>query len=483
LFLLKQEELKKKSESIRSELSTWQTLTEKNQPLEKHHRQVRRLSDALAGMINMVEKEIQALEEISDLPSFLYQLRQSEFLILEIHRTWHYFRQKLSFRQGPPFADLLEALDEFVWNCYQPAFAFNNAQPEPPLTFFSSDWSPAASSRQGLLPLDQTADLGTGPYAAFTEKRLQRLVIPVISMPWFQMTFLPEALLLAHETAHLLESDLQLSANIERNLRATPIGRERLKDYWLPWSSEIFADLYAVLYLGPAYVGALSLLLSRELETVLHTTDPQNRYPPHHLRMLIAISALKHISNAAFTDEAEELAHNWSEAYGDPIPDQPDRYRVTNYILSECAQDIGHVVAALLDGPFDALEGQSFQGIDNLLWSTQKQEAASLVRDSLLTNGLPLQGATAHILLAGAQLAFQINPQALVTGGPSRRQTQADLIRRIIESRAPGTRAATLDDMPQDDSQLETHDKATGFNLALELLAEFKQRHAHGAAS
>ncbi len=485
LFLLKQEELKKKSESIRSELATWQTLTEKNQPLEKHYRQVRRLSSELAGMMDVVESEMQALKEVSDMPSLLYQLRRSEFLILEIHRTWHYFRQKLAARQGPPFADLLEALDEFVWNCYQPAFALRDSPPEPPLTFFSSDWSPAASSRQELLPLEHTVDFGTGPYGRgdeLTGKRLSTLVVPVISMPWFQTTFLPEALLLAHETAHLLEYDLQLTANIEHNLRATPIEHNRLKDYWLPWSSEVFADLYAVLHLGPAYVGALSLLLSQAAETVLHTTDPNNHYPPHHLRMLIALSALNHIADGVFKGDAAQLAKNWHEAYGDPIPDQPGNYEVTDYALSDCAQDIGQVVSALLDGPFDALGGVAFQSVENIPWMMQEQLAANLVQDSLLNKGLPLQGAKAHILLAGAQLAFQTNPRALLNSGPSRQQTQADLIQRIVKSRAPGTRAVTLDRLPQLNSQSDATDKTRGRSLAQELLAAFEQQHGSSTA-
>ena len=210
-------------------------------------------------MIDMVESEMKALQGDVDLPSFLHQLSRVEFLILEIHRTWHYFRQKLAARQGPPFEELLEALDEFVWACYLPAFAYLKRIPEPPLTFFSGDWSPAASSRHELLPLEQTAVLGTGPYVQgeeLTGKRLKTLVIPVISLPWFQTTYLPEALLLAHETAHLLEYDLHLTDNILGNLRAAAIEQGRLERYWIPWSAEVFADLYAILYLGPAFVAA-----------------------------------------------------------------------------------------------------------------------------------------------------------------------------------------------------------------------------------
>jgi hypothetical protein len=484
LFILKRWELQKKYESIRSELDTWETLTAKNQPLEKHYRQVRRLSKELSGMIDGVAIEMKALRTDLDLPSFLHQLRRIEFLILEIHRTWHYFRQKLAARQGPPFNELLEALDEFVWACYQPAFTYTKRVPEPPLTFFSSDWSPAASSRHELLPLEETADLGTGPYGQGGElagKRLNTLVIPVISMPWFQTTFLPEALLLAHETAHLLTYDLNLTENIERNLSAVGIEQYRLQAYWLPWSAEVFADLYAVLHLGPAFVGALSLLLSGSTETVLHTPDPNNQYPPHHLRMLIAFSTLKHISSGVFVSDAKRLEERWNEAYGNP--GTSGAYEISDYVLSECAQDIEKIVLALLDETFDALGGKSFKDLKGIPWTKQEQRAALLVRDSLLQEKRSLQGERPRILLAGAQLAFQERPQALVNTGPSPQKTQADLIKRIVESRIPGTRGPNdPKPLPQLNQQSDESDKAKGLDLAKVLLAEFEKRHAQKTA-
>lgn len=474
LFTLKHWELQKKYESIQVELDTWQNLTEAKQPLQKHYRQVRRLSKELTGMMDVVKTETEKLLTSFDLPSFLHQIRRVEFLILEIHRTWHYFRQKLAARQGPPFSELLEALDEFVWACYQPAFVHTENVPEPPLTFFSSDWSPTASSRHELLPLEQTVDLGTGQYSQggkFTATRLNTLVIPVISMPWFQTTFLPEALLLAHETAHLLDYDLGLTADIERNLRAATIESSRLEKYWLPWSAEVFADLYAVLHLGPAFVGALSLLLSQSIENVLHTRDPQNQYPPHHLRILIAFKALKNIS---FETDAVRLEKSWNEAYGDPVPGQPGCYEITDYVLSECTQDIEKVVAALLDEPFDALGGKSFKEITDIPWTIQEQRAALLVRDSLLYQDLPLEGERPRILLAGAQLAFQENPQALVNSGNSRQKTQADLIERIVSSRTPGTRGpGDPRPLPQLNQQSDASDQAKGRKLAEAMLAAF----------
>jgi hypothetical protein len=187
-------------------------------------------------------------------------------------------------------------------------------------------------------------------------------------------------------------------------------------------------------------------------------------------------------TNGDFRGDAAQLAKDWHEAYGDPVPDQPGNYEVTNSALSDCAQDIGHVVSALLDGPFDALRGLSFQSVENIPSTMQEQLAAYLVRDSLLNKGLPLQGAKAHILLAGAQLAFQTNPQALLNSGPSRQQTQADLIQRIVKSRTPGTRAVTLDRLPQLNAQSDAVDKTRGRKLAQELLAAFEQQRRSSSA-
>ncbi|HEX2911218.1 MAG TPA: hypothetical protein VH186_10450 [Chloroflexia bacterium] len=491
VFLQKQWALRKKYESIEAELQAWKTLSS-SPPLDKHYSQVQRLANALQGMVEVVKGEVDRLEQPADQVIFFKQAQRAEFLILEVHRTWNFFREKLVFRQSPPFNEVLEALDEFVWACYSPVievakaprttppgppFIEAEAVREPPLTFFNSDWSPAASARLAPLPLEETADSGEAPNPQarkLSATRLVTLLIPVIALPWFNVTFLPESLLLAHETAHLLDFDLNLSDNISRNLRAAgpAIAPERLEQYWLPWSAEIFADLFAVVCLGPAFAGALQTLLTRSPNEVLHALDGQNHYPPHHLRVLIT---LKGLESCGFGNEAAILRQNWNRAYGEPVEGEPGVYAINDYLLSECEQDIEAVVSALLDAPFEALDNQSFKALKSLCWNASDQQTATKVSASLLKKGLPLPTSNPRQLLAGAQLAFQQQPEELLNEGAANRKTQLDLLKQILQTREPGRRGTRKGHgtSPADLLKLAQSDQRKGSTLGAELLQQY----------
>lgn len=492
LLALKQWALRKKYESIETEMAAWKDLTAKDKPLEKHNSQVQRVATGLSAMIGVVKAEVDKLQNQPDPGLFFNQVRRAEFLVLEVHRSWQYFRQKLVVRQSPPFGEMLEALDELVWSCYKPLreiatanrknppgppFIEAGAIREPPLTFFNSNWSPAASARDESLPLEETVDSGEGRYAQegkLADKRLVNLLIPVIGLPWSNITFLPEALLLAHETAHLLDYDLQLADQIEANLKAvTPkIPAARLKNYWLPWSTEVFADLYGTLCAGPAFVGALITLVAGSPKDTLNTFNES--YPTPHLRVALALKALE---NLGFAAEATTLARRWNTAYGEQVGGKGDNYQIKDFALPECAADIPAVVKAMLETPFEALDRQAFSDIKEIRWSKTDQQAALKIKDSLIKPGQPLVSVNPRILLAGAQLAFQENPQALLNSNipVPKTKTQADLIKKILEGREPGTRAA-IDRSKLTPPEQEASDKAKGQALAEALLAEFDKK-------
>ncbi len=493
LLNLKIGALRLKYQSIETELLAWQKLTAEGQPLEKHNSQVRRISSGLAGMIEVVGAEIEKLVGL-DLATFFPQARRAEFLVLEIHRTWHYFRQKLTTRQAPPYNRLLEALDEFVWTCYRPVVEVailprQNGTPaidpaavrEPPLTFFNSNWSPAASAREETLPLEETVDSGGGRFAQegkqLAARRLANLLVPVIGLPWSDGTFLPEALILAHEAAHLLDYDLKLSADIERNLKAglPKTGAARFKQYWQPWSAEVFADLYGTLSLGPAFVGALMTLVAGSPSEVLNSRNDQ--YPTPHLRILLVLEALK---SGGFLTEAAALAQTWQRTYGQPVAGKPDTYEIKDFALPDCVADVPAVVKALLDGPFTALDGSTFRKVSKVVWTKDDQSAAVRVRDAMLQTGMPLDSNGPRILLAGAQLAFQVNPAALRSNqSPApNTKTQTDLVEKILASRRAGTRGDSnsrsgVTGSKASPAQAEA-DRAKGKALALALLSEFE---------
>src|SRR5690349_16135413 len=105
LLALKQWALRKKYESIETEMAAWKDLTAKDKPLEKHNSQVQRVATGLSAMIGVVKAEVDKLQNQPDPGLFFNQVRRAEFLVLEVHRSWQYFRQKLVVRQSPPFGE------------------------------------------------------------------------------------------------------------------------------------------------------------------------------------------------------------------------------------------------------------------------------------------------------------------------------------------------------------------------------------------
>jgi hypothetical protein len=462
-------ELKRKSESLTAELAGWKALVAAGQPLEKHHRQVTRLCNELGAMLDVVAEEVDKVEGEEDRQSFFRLVPRTEFLILEVHRTWHFFREKLLTRQGPPFGSLLEAMDELVWRCYDPAF---DEPREPPLVFFSDEWSPLATARRARLTPIASADADAARFSMLfdqREARLSTMVIPLVSLPWYATTFLPLTLLLAHETAHLVDYDLGLADNMTHNLTEVEIdGRQidrgRLENQWIAWQAEVYADLYGTLVLGPAYGSALQLLLSRA-EDVL-APDPANNYPPYHLRLRIVLGALK-LRN--FNVQAADLENTWKGLYGEP----------DGYPFQECEQEIDLVVKALLQMPFDKLRGGvALTEIDDLCWNDSKQKWAGAVSELLWQPAnVSLQSKDPRVLIAGAQLAFQNGPGDFAPGGLLPDNRPARVVSQILAGREPGVRSR--DDALQNQPVVENfaeQDQRHGRQLAERLLAAWDRQ-------
>ena len=457
LLTLKVWELQRKYESITAELQSWKCESEAGKGLAKHHRQIRRLAQALQEMIGVVKGEVDKLGKQNSKLDFFRLLPRAEFLILEVHRTWHYFREKLVLRHGPPFGDLLEALDECVWSCYHPAFVA--PLPEPPLTFLSGEWSPTAFCRHATLVPQPTAHPEAGLYDQLDESRLRSLIIPTISLPWYEITFLPEALMLAHEVAHLVDDELQLGQCMQRNLAATDIDTARLKSFWKPWSAEIFADLYGVLSLGPAFVGTLARLIART-PSMLAAPNPQSSYPPGYLRMLVALEGLRSLG---FTQDAATLETHWVALYGPS----------TDFGHAEFVHDVHKVVAALLDRPFEPLPvsngGVTLKHLP-LRWTEALQASARTLSQQLLSIRVKLGPANPRVVLAAAELAFQERPEIEIEASVA---FQSRLVKHILAGREKGTRARRLAQQHPMSDALNEADRDQGRRLAEALLASF----------
>ena len=78
----------------------------------------------------------------------------------------------------------------------------------------------------------------------------QRLPVPVVGVPWFQLYHLPDALVIGHEVGHLVERDTGLTATIQE-LVERAVTEARMDPgcvaAWRGWAAEAFADVYGTL--------------------------------------------------------------------------------------------------------------------------------------------------------------------------------------------------------------------------------------------
>jgi hypothetical protein len=251
----------------------------------------------------------EALEE----DTVLTEGRNIESLILGIRRIWEFFRAKLVQRHDNGQRVFLQLADELAWGCYKPILdRFPAARREPPLVFLNGGLSPFALSRDQAFPAEAVPG---EPLAGRTyDDVLQRLPIPVIGVPWYQTAHVPDLPVVAHETGHAVEDDFALHTRITTaivNALAGTAGASRAPA-WIAWSSEIFADGWGCLTLGPAYASTLRDFLVQGQTTIeqeIATRD--GKYPTATLRILLCAQWLE----PTFADQAQAVRSAWLKQY------------------------------------------------------------------------------------------------------------------------------------------------------------------------
>ncbi|NUT50506.1 MAG: hypothetical protein HOV94_24840, partial [Saccharothrix sp.] len=258
-------ELDGKLAGIEAELRPWLADTREGRPLRKHRTQLLRITDTLQGLVDRMATERAALAV--DDADVLDECKRLQEGILEFYRLWEFFRSKFALRYHGNYREFLALADEFAWACYRPALdlAVVTHRPketgvEPPLVYFSGDFSPFAHPRHEQF--DVEGPDGVRESDAFL-RVLRELPVPVIGLPWYQLDHLPDLLLLAHEVGHCVEADFRLGRATERHVGSTwrDVPPDRLTA-WRVWSGELFADCFATVVAGPAYVGALADFLA-----------------------------------------------------------------------------------------------------------------------------------------------------------------------------------------------------------------------------
>lgn len=454
-------ELKQKLSSLRSEFDEWQRQTRGGGPLEKHHTQIRRVTDQLASLEQVIASRLDASSV--NAAGILAAAPEVERMMLELHRVWDFFRGKFALRSVEWFSPYLAAADEFAWACYdtvreklRPGGLPVEKIKEPPLVFFSGSVSPFTLPRDSIYDAEHVE--GEKISTAEFQDVLRCLPIPVIGIPWVQVRHLPDALSIAHEVGHDVEADFGLTRRLGYALEsgmnspapAVPEGRQRA---WRAWLAEIFADTFGCLVAGPAYAGALADFLALSEEHIASEVLDESYwgdYPTAHLRVQINLEVL---SQLGFEEEAGGRKRRWLTAY--------PRHR-----MSEFEEDVPRIVRSILVEPHPEFDDKTLPQV--IRFRPQQHARANFDAARMLDRYRP-ETDDIRTLFASARLAFELNPERYITAG-----VQERVLQRVPEIRQPGYRG------PQDQTaalrqRIEEYDRGVGPTL-YEMLRQLQPR-------
>jgi hypothetical protein len=401
--------LDQKLAAISAEFAHWKAVSAASQPLEKHHTQVRAITDHLSGL---VAGTAGVLADAKTQGTVLEEGRNVESLLLGIRRIWEFFRAKLGQRLDDDLREYLQLADELAWECYKPVLdSVPAARREPPLVFLNGGLSPYALSRDQAFPAEAVPGepLGGSTY----DDVLDRLPIPIIGVPWYQTAHLPDLPVVAHETGHAVEHDFQWKAQIVARigsaLKGTPGAAHSAA--WKAWASEMFADAWGCRAVGPAYAAALrDFLVQGKKDVGDEVSGDTHKYPTATLRILLCAELLK----AEFPVDAERTRVDWLATYG---PCQMKGYEA----------DVPHVARALtLDHP----------GFVAVAFVKDDWEAAESAGGEVKKGMAPASATTAARLVAAARRLYDDDPVGFAAG-----DWPTLLKAHIKEIVRPGTRA------------------------------------------
>ena len=426
-------ELQCKIASLQLELTDWRNHSRANQRLAKHYSQIRRLSDQLNRLISLVQTHLEQVDD--DESELLKQCSRLEAAALELHWIWGFFRNKFALRSVEWFSPYLSAIDELAWECYKPARQANtdwdiaSATKEPPLVFFSNKSMPFTLPRAAPFVIEDinSDSLRTEQFW----QALKLIPIPIIGVPWLLAQHLPGALIIAHEVGHNVEADFELSSTLlsmldESMSRARPSIEPARRGAWRAWISEVFADVYATLTFGPAFVYMLVDLLASDkttIETEHIDASDWGDYPTSYIRILIGIRVLL---IQGHNKESDKIEASWRETY-------------PNHAMKDFEKDVAQIVDTILQGPLPQFGGRTLTQL--IFFGPADQSNATIEAERLLKDFKP---ATDHVrtLFAATALAFVEDPMQY-----GQANVQARVVKRVAEIQQDGlTRGST--DMP-----------------------------------
>ncbi|HMG47061.1 MAG TPA: hypothetical protein VK614_06345 [Allosphingosinicella sp.] len=316
-------------------------------------------------------------------------------LIAAIERIRQVYWEIFGQRQTRIAPQLLAA-DRIALDCYQYVYGgLGKARsiPSPaPLSYMDSGFGPATFRRgvsmQKLLKLPNPFPLVKLPYS--------RLVTP------WTLGAIP------HEIGHNLQSDLGLWLVVPRliNRRLTAAGLPaEVRQTWVRWTKETFADLIGILLVGPAFVESTMDVVGKGARAT-GAFNPRGVHPTPWLRVRIGTHMLRKMGFAA---DARRIDSAWSRLYPDAVGEAiPALFRRT------FAKAMPIVVEVITATPYPQLGGKTLMQV--VAFRPQDQEVATEAA-ARLASGRDPGIVPERFLINAARIAFdrRMAPSAVIT--------------------------------------------------------------------
>ncbi|MGO9902612.1 MAG: hypothetical protein ACLP0J_23660 [Solirubrobacteraceae bacterium] len=439
-------ELRKRIATLARELKQWRGATVDAGPLIRHQTQVLAVTRTLEHAANELGQDLPGPEG----GDWIFERARSlDRKILDLYRLWGFFRDKLALRFVPWLQDAMDAADDLAWACYEPAQKHipHDRRREPPLVYFTGGTRPTLMPRGAQYVVEPLPDGGMRP-PAFAEA-VRVVPVAMIGLPWYQLTHLPDAPLIVHEVGHAVDHDLALGPRVSQLIASAVPDRRNAA--WQEWAAEVFADVYGVLGCGAGFAAALAGLLAgarRDVEGDVRAEGNWGAYPPRTVRVLLVEEVLRQLELPKVG-----LGPAWRQTY-------PRRH------CTEFEDDVPSVVAALLEGPYDALKGRGLTTV--LSFSPTDGARAQFLAERLRNGNGPDRGGIREVL-AAARLAYDRDPDRYTSDDPT--PTILEWIQGL-EIRGPReARGSAEDEASPDEEARARRDKEAGRALWEQLVA------------
>jgi hypothetical protein len=277
-----------------------------------------------------------------------------------LEKIWNFFFVLFSQRQSN-YANWLLASDRIALDCYQTVY-MGLGEPRsiptpPPLSFMETESTPSTFRRGVRLSrLGQLAN----PF-------------PIVQIPLHRLLNPWTLGAIHHETAHNIQSDLDLWHDVPRrifaNLQGAGIDLTTAR-IWARWHKEIWADLCGLLLGGPAVVASLMDVVAGSPQSTLGFS-PAGVHPTPYLRTFISLELLRRMG---FPQQAQAFQALWERIYPSPA-----RSNIPRPLLESFPRANRLVVDTICFQPYAQLGGKNLAQVIDFKPGHQQmiQQAAS----------------------------------------------------------------------------------------------------------